>query len=64
VRLVRGMWGVSKAAYALFETDNLLIGQGVGLGNDRDQINLGVQAAHELDIDLLESVQVKDKYTT
>jgi len=53
-----------RAAYALLETDDLLVGQGVGLGNDRDQINLGVQAAHELDIDLLESVGVKDKRTT
>jgi len=53
-----------RAAYALLETDDLLVGQGIGLGNVMDQINLGVQAAHELDIDLLESVGVTDKCTT
>jgi len=50
-----------RAAYALLETDDLLISQGISLGNVMDQINLGVQAMHELDIDLLESVGVTDK---
>jgi len=30
---------------------DLLICQGVGFGNDRDKINLGVQTFHEFDVD-------------
>ena len=41
-RLVSGMWEVGRASYALLETDDLLVGQGVCLGDDGDQINLGV----------------------
>jgi hypothetical protein len=37
---------VGKEAYALLEADNLLVGQGICLGDDGDQVNLGVQAAH------------------
>ena len=53
-----------RVAYVLLETDDLLVSQGIGLGNVMDQINLGVQAAHELNIDLLGSVGVTDKCTT
>lgn len=42
--------------YSLLEQSNLLIGQGIGLGNDGDQVDLGVQAAHDLDIQRLEGV--------
>jgi len=55
-----GIWGVGREAYTLLEADNLLIGQGVRLGDDGDQVNLGVQAAHKLDIDLLEPVEARN----
>lgn len=42
------------AAYALLEADDLFVGQGVSLSDNRDQVDLGMQAAHELGIDLLE----------
>lgn len=50
---------MGRAAYALLEADDLLVSQGVGLGNDGDQVNLGVQAAHKLDIDVLEPAEVR-----
>lgn len=43
--------------HALFESDNLIIGQGVGLGNDRYQIDFGMQAAHEFDVNLLQPIR-------
>lgn len=38
------------------EADNLLVRQGVGLGNDRDQVDLGVEASHNLNVQRLEGV--------
>jgi hypothetical protein len=58
------MWGEGSATYALLEANDLLVGQGVSLGNDGDQVNLSVKAAHNLDIDLLEPVEVKGQCTT
>ena len=55
---------MGRAAYALLEADDLLVGQGVRLGDNRDQVDLSVQAAHELDINLLEPVEVKGQCTT
>lgn len=57
------MWRIAREAYALLEADNLLVGQGVRLGDDGNQVHLGVEAAHNLDIDLLEPVKVKDQCT-
>ena len=60
---VWGMRRIGREAYALLEADNLLVGQGVRLGDDGNQVHLGVEAAHNLDIDLLEPVEVKDQRT-
>ncbi|KAI6757469.1 hypothetical protein HG531_003294 [Fusarium graminearum] len=35
---------------------NLLIGEGIGLGDNRDQVDLGVKSAHHLDVKRLEGV--------
>lgn len=43
-------------SYSLLEQSNLLIGEGVCLGNDRDQVNLGVQSAHDLNVQRLQGV--------
>ena len=40
----------------MLEKRDLLIGQGIGLCNDRDEVDLGVQSAHHLDIERLERV--------
>ena len=45
-----------EATYTLLEGGNLVVGKSVGLGNDRDKVDLGVQAAHDLDIKRLERV--------
>jgi hypothetical protein len=45
-----------KETYSLLEQSNLLVGQGIGLGDHRDQVDLGVEAAHDLDIQRLEGV--------
>jgi hypothetical protein len=42
--------------YSLLELSNLLVGQSISLGNDRDQVDLGVQAAHDLNVEGLEGV--------
>jgi hypothetical protein len=42
--------------YSLLELGNLLISQSISLGNDRDQVDLGVQTAHDLDVERLERV--------
>lgn len=42
--------------YALLEGRDLLIGEGVCLGNDWDQVDLGVQSAHHLNVERLEGV--------
>jgi hypothetical protein len=43
------------ATHPLLEEDDLLLGQGVRLGNHRDEVDLGVESPHELDIDGLET---------
>jgi hypothetical protein len=43
-------------AYSCFEGSNLLIGEGVSLGNDRNQVDLGMKALHNLDIQRLQRV--------
>lgn len=34
----------------MLESGNLLVGQSVGLGDDGDQVDLGVESLHDLDI--------------
>ncbi len=43
-------------AYSGLEGGNLLIGEGVSLGNDGNQVDLGVQALHDLDVQRLQRV--------
>lgn len=54
------MWGVGRAAYALLEADDLLVGQGVRLGDDGIRLTL---VCRRPIIDLLEPVEVKGQYT-
>ena len=42
--------------YSLLELRNLLVRQGIGLGDHRDQVDLGVQPAHDLNVQRLEGV--------
>ena len=42
--------------YTLLESGNLVVGKSVGLGDDGNEVDLGVQAAHDLDIERLERV--------
>lgn len=42
--------------YAFLEGGNLLMGHGIALGDDGDQVDLVVQALHELDIQGLQRV--------
>ena len=42
--------------YSCLEGDDLLVCECVGLGNDGDQVDLGVQSAHDLNIERLERV--------
>lgn len=44
-------------ANALLERDDLVVGHGVGLSDDRDQVDFGVQASHEFDIDRLQTTR-------
>ena len=43
-------------SYTLLEVCNLLIGESVRLGNDWDEVDLGVKSTHDLDIQGLERV--------
>jgi hypothetical protein len=43
-------------AYPSLECNNLLIGHGISLGNDWDQVDLGMQSAHDFDIQWLQSM--------
>jgi hypothetical protein len=45
-----------KEAYSLLEQGNLLIRQGISLGNDGDQVHFGVQTTHHLDVQGLQRV--------
>lgn len=47
--------GIPKT-YTLLEKGDFLVGQCIGLGNDGDQVDLGVQAAHHLDVQGLQGV--------
>lgn len=42
--------------YSGLEAGNLLIGEGVRLGNDGNQVHLGVKTAHDLNVKRLEGV--------
>jgi hypothetical protein len=42
--------------YALLEGGNLIVGKSVGLGDNGNEVDLGVKAAHDLDIKRLERV--------
>lgn len=42
--------------YSLLEQSNLLIRQGISLGNDGDQVHFGVQTTHHLDVERLQRV--------
>jgi hypothetical protein len=46
-------------AHPLLEQSDLLVGQSVGLGDDGDEVDLGVQPAHELDINGFEAVKAR-----
>lgn len=45
-----------RHAYSLLEQGHFFVGQGVGLGDDRNQVDLGVQPAHDFDIQRLQRV--------
>ena len=42
--------------HSLLERQNFLVGQGIRLGDDGDQVDLGVKALHNLNIQRLEGV--------
>lgn len=44
------------STYSGLEVGNLLVGKGIRLGDDGDQVDLGVEAAHDLDVEGLEGV--------
>ena len=54
-RLERRGKGGSRA-YPLLESGNLVVRQRVRLGDDGDQVDLGVQASHDLDVERLQGV--------
>ena len=43
-------------AYALLERGNLLIGECISFGNDRDKVDLSMESAHDLNIQRLQRV--------
>jgi hypothetical protein len=45
-----------SGTYTLLEGGNLIIGESIRLGDDGNEIDLGVQAAHDLNIERLERV--------
>jgi hypothetical protein len=47
---------LGRTTYALLESDNLVVCQGISLGNHGYQVNFGMQPAHEFDVDLLKAV--------
>jgi hypothetical protein len=56
------IWRVSGAGrrqgdtYPVLEGENLVVSEGVGLGDDGDEVDLGMQAAHDLDVQRLQRV--------
>lgn len=47
---------MTKKTHPGLEGSDLLIGEGIGLGDNRDQVDLGVQALHDLDVQGLQRV--------
>jgi len=45
-----------KGTYSLLEQSNLLVRKSIGLGNDGNQVDLGVQPAHDLNVQRLQGV--------
>lgn len=43
-----------QCAHSLFEGDDFLVRECIGLGDDRDEVDLGVQSTHDLDVERLE----------
>lgn len=46
----------NNKTYTLLERENLLVCESVGLGNNGNEVNLGVQPAHDLNIERLQRV--------
>jgi hypothetical protein len=44
----------ARETHSLLEQANLLLGQGIGLGNDGNQVDLLVKSPHEFDVDWFE----------
>jgi hypothetical protein len=44
-----------RVTYSTFEIKDLFICESIGLGNNRNQVNLGVETTHEFNIELLET---------
>ena len=44
----------ARETHSLLEQANFLLGQGIGLGNDGNQVDLLVKSPHELDVDWFE----------
>lgn len=42
--------------YSALEMENLVVRQGIGLGDHRDQVDLGVQPAHDLNVQRLQGM--------
>jgi hypothetical protein len=47
---------IRRKTYSLLEHGDLVICQSIGLGDNRDQVDLGVKSAHNLDIKGLQRV--------
>ena len=45
-----------RGTYSGLEAEDLFIGKGVRLGNDRNQINLGMKSSHNLNVEGLQGV--------
>lgn len=44
--------------HPLLEVSDLIIGQGIRLGNNRNKVDFGVQPAHEFNVNLLQAIQI------
>lgn len=42
--------------YTLLEEEEIILSQGISLGNDRNQVDAGAQSLHDFDIERLQSV--------
>ena len=54
--LVHIITKIPKCTYSLFKGYNLVVRQSIRLGDDWDEVDLGVQSAHDFDVQRLESV--------